>query len=113
MLRFFYLQNILYNKNKDHKGGKKMERRLPIGIELVRKGVITENDIQKALEYQKTHTNKKMGDILNELRVCDSYRLIQAIGEILGEKAILLEQSDIKINLIILHFQQLELLLQL
>ncbi len=76
-----------------------MERRLPIGIELVRKGVITENDIQKALEYQKTHTNKKMGDILNELRVCDSYRLIQAIGEILGEKAILLEQSDIKINL--------------
>ncbi|MCI9000427.1 MAG: type II/IV secretion system protein [Clostridia bacterium] len=76
-----------------------MERRLPIGIELVRKGVITENDIQKALEYQKTHSNKKMGDILNELRVCDSYRLIQAIGEILGEKAILLEQSDIKINL--------------
>ncbi len=76
-----------------------MERRLPIGIELVRKGVITENDIQKALEYQKTHSNKKMGDILNELKVCDSYRLIQAIGEILGEKAILLEPSDIKINL--------------
>ena len=45
-----------------------MERRLPIGIELVRKGVITENDIQKALEYQKTHSNKKMGDILNELK---------------------------------------------
>ncbi len=76
-----------------------MERRVPIGIELVRKGVITENDIQKALEYQKSHTNKKLGDILNELKVCDSYRLIQAIGEILGEKAILLEQSDIKINL--------------
>ena len=76
-----------------------MERRLPIGIELVRKGVITENDIQKALEYQKIHTNKKLGDILNELKVCDSYRLIQSIGEILGEKAILLEPSDIKINL--------------
>lgn len=76
-----------------------MERRVPIGIELVRKGVITENDIQKALEYQKIHTNKKLGDILNELKVCDSYRLIQSIGEILGEKAILLEPSDIKINL--------------
>lgn len=76
-----------------------MERRVPIGIELVRKGVITENDIQKALEYQKIHTNKKLGDILNELKVCDSYRLIQTIGEILGEKAILLEPSDIKINL--------------
>lgn len=76
-----------------------MERRQPIGIELVRKGVISENDIQKALEYQKSHTNKKMGDILNDLGVCDSYSLIQAIGEILGEKAMLLEQSDIKINL--------------
>ena len=76
-----------------------MERRQPIGIELVKKGVISENDIQKALEYQKSHSNKKMGDILNELGVCDSYTLIQAIGDILGEKAILLDASDIKINL--------------
>lgn len=76
-----------------------MERRQPIGIELVRKGVINENDIQKALEYQKSYPNKKMGDILNTIGVCDSYTLIQAIGEILGEKAILLEKNDIRINL--------------
>ena len=76
-----------------------MDRRQPIGIELVRKGVITEFDIQKALEYQKTHPRKKMGDILNELGLCDSYALIQAIGDILGEKAILLEPHDIKIKL--------------
>lgn len=42
--------------------------RQPIGIELVRKGIITENDITKALEYQKKHPDKKMGDILNTLR---------------------------------------------
>lgn len=76
-----------------------MERRQPIGIELVRKGVINENDIQKALEYQKAYPSKKMGDILNIIGACDSYTLIQAIGEILGEKAILLEKSDIRINL--------------
>jgi type IV pilus assembly protein PilB len=76
-----------------------MERKQPIGIELVRRGIITENDIQKALDYQKNNPNKKMGDILNELKVCDSYRLIQAIGEILDEKALLLEPNDIKINL--------------
>lgn len=76
-----------------------MERRQPIGIELVRKGVINENDIQKALEYQKVNPTKKMGDILNIIGACDSYTLIQAIGEILGEKAILLEKNDIRINL--------------
>ncbi|MCI8482386.1 MAG: Flp pilus assembly complex ATPase component TadA [Clostridia bacterium] len=76
-----------------------MERRQPIGIELVRRGVINEHDIQKALEYQKTHPNKKMGDILNTIGACDSYRLIQAIGEIMGEKAILLDKSDIRISL--------------
>ena len=76
-----------------------MERRQPIGIELVRRGIINENDIQKALEYQKMHPQKRIGDILNTIGACDSYRLIQAIGEILGEKAILLEKSDIRINL--------------
>lgn len=76
-----------------------MERRQPIGIELVRRNIVSENAIQKALEYQRSHPNKKMGDILNELRLCDSYTLIKAIGEILEEKAMLLEPHDIKINI--------------
>jgi len=37
--------------------------RQPIGIELVKKGIINEQDIEKALQYQKTHPNKKLGDI--------------------------------------------------
>ena len=41
-------------------------RTQPIGIELVRRGVVTEEDINKALDYQKTHSNKKIGDILYE-----------------------------------------------
>ena len=30
-----------------------MRRRQPIGVELVKRGIVTENDIQKALEYQR------------------------------------------------------------
>lgn len=71
----------------------------PIGIELVRKGIINESDITKALEYQKNHPDKKIGDILNILQVCDSYDLIQAIGEILGEKGMILDRNSIKINI--------------
>lgn len=71
----------------------------PIGIELARRGIITENDIDKALEYQKTHKNKKIGDILYLLKRCDPQVLIDAIGNILDERAILLDESQIKVSI--------------
>lgn len=74
-------------------------RRQPIGIELVKRGIISEDDIEKALIYQKDHPDRKIGDILNTLQVCDSYKLINAIGDILDEKGIILEESSVKLNL--------------
>lgn len=73
--------------------------RLPIGIELVRRGVITEDDVNKALEFQKVNPGVKLGDAIKRLKLCDEYRLIEAIGDILGEKAILLTRADIAINI--------------
>ena len=75
-----------------------MRRRLPIGVELVKRGVVTEADIEKALAYQREHPNTKLGDILHILNVCDSVQLIQSIGEILGEKGILLTLNSLKIK---------------
>ena len=71
----------------------------PIGIELAKRKIITEAEIEKALNYQKIYPNKKLGDILHILHLCDSEELIKAIGEILDEKAILLEESDVRINI--------------
>ena len=76
-----------------------LRRKQPIGIELVRRGIVTESDIGKALEYQKSHSGKKIGDIINKLGLCDSYVLINAIGEILDEKGIVLTYDDVTINL--------------
>ena len=75
-----------------------VNRTVPIGIELVRKGVITEDDIQLAVKYQKEHPRKKIGDILNTLNVCDSDTLLKAIGDILGEKTILLTSKDVQVD---------------
>ena len=72
----------------------------PLGIELVKRGVVSEGDIEKALDYQKLHPNKKMGDILNILGLCDPHVLISAIGSILDENAILLQEQDVKINIL-------------
>ena len=71
----------------------------PLGIELAKRKIITESEIDKALNYQKMYPNKKLGDIIHILHLCDSEKLIKAIGEILDEKAILLEEGDIRINL--------------
>ncbi len=74
------------------------KKRQPIGVELVKRGIIDEEDIERALEYQKNHPNTKIGDCLYELEICDPYILITTIGEILGEKGMLLSKNIIKIN---------------
>ena len=76
-----------------------MRRKQPIGVELVKRGIVTEGDIEKALDYQRKNPNMKLGDILYELEVCDPNKLIEAIGEILGTKGILLTSNIITINI--------------
>ena len=74
-------------------------QRQPLGIELVRRGIVNQEDISEALDYQKNHTKEKLGDILNELKLADSRKLLEAMGEILGEKAIYLTDTDIRIDI--------------
>ena len=76
-----------------------IKRRQPIGVELVKRGVVKEEDIENALRYQKSHPNTKIGDCLYELDACDPYILITSIGEILGEKGILLNKNMLKIDI--------------
>ena len=76
-----------------------LKRRQPIGVELVKRGIVGEEDIERALEYQRNHPNVKIGDCLYALGICDPYTLITAIGEILGEKGILLNKNLIKIKI--------------
>jgi len=74
------------------------KRRGPIGIELVRRGILTQTDIDKVLEYQRRNPNEKMIEIINTLNLCDQYMLLQILGEILDEKAIMFSNNDIKID---------------
>lgn len=76
-----------------------LRKKQPIGVELVKRGIVTETDIENALQYQKEHPNRKIGDILYILSTCDPTKLIEAIGDIVGEKGILLNPSKIKIKL--------------
>ncbi len=75
------------------------KRRQPIGVELVKRGIVKEKDIETALQYQREHPDQKLGDILYQLDLCEPNKLIEAIGEILGEKGILLKGDKVKVKL--------------
>ena len=73
--------------------------RQPLGIELVKRGIVKQEDITEALEYQREHPEEKLGDILCKLNVADPEELLKAIGEILIEKTIYLKANDIKVKI--------------
>ena len=70
----------------------------PIGIELVRRGILRQSDINKALEYQRRNPEKRIIEIIDILHLCDEYILLQTLGEILNEKTMMLGYGDIDID---------------
>ncbi len=75
-------------------------QKTPIGVELVRKGIVTETDIQAAINYQKEHPDKKIGDILAILKLAPEDKLIAAVAESMGEKGIVFKPEMIKVNVV-------------
>ena len=76
-----------------------VRKRQPLGVELVKRGIVGEADISNALEYQRDYPNKKIGEILYLQNACEPTKLIEAIGDILGTKGILLTRNSIKIKI--------------
>ena len=76
-----------------------INRRQPLGVELVRRGIVTEAEVNEAIEFQKTHRRMKLGEILRTVSNCDPETLIEQIGDIIGEKGVLLHADDVDINI--------------
>ena len=75
-----------------------IKKKQPLGIELVRKDIVTGDDIERALRYQETHRTKKIGDILYILKAAEPEKLIKAVAEVLDKKGVYLEYSKFDIN---------------
>ena len=75
-----------------------LKRKQPLGIELVRRGIVDGEAIERALKYQVDHPNKRLGDILYILKEAEPNQLAMEIGDIIGVKGIYLTDNKIKIE---------------
>ncbi len=66
-------------------------KKAPLGVMLIRKGLINESDIDKAIVYQREHKGTKLGEAFHKLGVCDEQELLNTIAEGIGVKGIKLE----------------------
>jgi type IV pilus assembly protein PilB len=73
-------------------------KNIPIGEVLKEYGYITEEQLQKALAYQKEHREKRLGTILMELGFVTEKQMIEALGQRLGLKTVELSQLTVKIE---------------
>lgn len=63
----------------------------PIGLEFIKKGLLTTEQVNKVLEYQKDHKNLKFGEIVDVLDMCDKEELLKVIAQKLQVNYILLK----------------------
>ena len=68
-------------------------KKSPIGVELVASGLITEEQRDQALAYQKEHSNLKLGEIVDVLNMCDKEKLLRVLANKLGFDAVVLDAS--------------------
>ena len=73
-------------------------KKVPLGVALIRKGLIKDSDIDKAIEYQRLHRGIKLGEAFHALQICNDQDLINTIGEVIGFKAVQIDPASFRFN---------------
>ncbi len=73
-------------------------KKTPLGVELIRRGLIRDSDINEAVSYQKKHPGVKLGEAIHLLKKCPDKELLDVIAEQLGVKPIILDPLSMTFN---------------
>jgi len=68
-------------------------KKTPIGVELVNSKIITEQQLNEALTYQKNHPDLKLGEVVDVLNMCDKRLLLEVLSKKLDTKAVVLGEN--------------------
>ena len=66
-------------------------KKTPLGVELIRRGLIKDSDINEAVMYQKQHPGMKLGEAFHILKTCPDKELLDVIAEQLDVKPVILD----------------------
>ncbi len=68
----------------------------PIGVEFIKKGLLTDAQVDRVLEYQKDHKDLRFAEIVDILDMCDKSKLLDTLAEKIQVTPVMLdEQIDI------------------
>lgn len=65
----------------------------PIGVDIVNSKLITEQQLNEALTYQRNHPDLKLGEVVDVLNMCDKRQLLEVLSKKLDIKAVVLDES--------------------
>lgn len=68
-------------------------RKNPIGLEFIKKGLLTDIQVNRVLEYQKDHRELKFGEIVDILDMCDKEELLEVLSSKLQYEGVLLDKK--------------------
>ncbi len=69
----------------------------PIGIEFIKKGLLTEAQVDRVLEYQKDHRELKFAEIVDILDMCDKNQILDTLSEKIRVTPVMLD-SELDVN---------------
>ena len=73
--------------------------KIPVGLELVKRGVLTDTEVKKALEYQVLHPGMRLIDIIEKLEIADRNVLLEETGKIFGIESVDIKPEDITVSI--------------
>ena len=72
-------------------------KKSPIGIEFIKRGILTESQVNRVLEYQKEHKELKFAEIVDILDMCDKSTLLDVLSYKIHVTGVMLD-GEIEIN---------------
>lgn len=72
-------------------------KKSPIGIEFIKRGLLTEGQVDRVLEYQKEHKELKFAEIVDILDMCDKSALLDVLSYKIQVTGVMLD-GELEIN---------------
>lgn len=68
-------------------------KKMPIGSEFIKRGLLTKDQVDKVLDYQKEHKEFKFAEIVDVLEMCNKSDILDTLSYCIGIKGVILKEK--------------------